>query len=242
VTITILDDADAVARGLASRIGRLLTRKPAAVLGLPTGRTPVAAYAELRRMHRAGEADFSRASTFNLDEFVGIAPTHPGSFRQFMERHLFSGVNLSRDRIHFLKGDASNLEAECRAYEEAILAAGGIDLQVLGIGANGHIGFNEPADSLEAATHQVTLLSSTRRDNAALFDGDPALVPERALTMGVGTIMQAGEIVLVATGGDKASCVERTARGPVTTRLPASLLQLHRTVEILIDRAAAARL
>jgi glucosamine-6-phosphate deaminase len=242
VTITILDTADDVARAVADRVRDTLARKRTSVLGLPTGRTPVAAYAELRRRRAAGEIDWSEASTFNLDEFAGIDGHHPGSFRQFMERHLFSGVNLQPSRIHFLNGAAPDLDAECDRYEAAIAGVGGIDLQLLGIGANGHIGFNEPGTGLTARTHRVTLLRSTRRDNAELFGGDATRVPAEALTMGVGTILKAPAIILVATGAGKAQCIERTARGPVTTSLPASLLQLHRNVEILIDRAAASRL
>ena len=240
--ITILGTADDLARAVADRVRDTLARKPAGVLGLPTGRTPIAAYEELRRRHAAGEIDFSKASTFNLDEFAGVDANHPGSFRQFMERHLFSAVNLQPARIHFLNGAALDLDAECDRYETAIDAGGGIDLQLLGIGANGHIGFNEPATELTARTHRVTLLPSTRRDNAELFGGDAARVPAEALTMGVGTILKAAAIILVATGAGKAQCIERVARGPVTTNLPASLLQLHRNVEILIDRAAASRL
>jgi glucosamine-6-phosphate deaminase len=242
VTITTLESADDVAQALANRVSALIARKPTAVLGLPTGRTPIGAYTELRRMHAEGLLDLAQASTFNLDEFVGVGGTHPGSFRQFMERHLFSGVNLRPDRIQFLNGEAPDLAAECERYERAIGAAGGIDLQILGIGANGHIGFNEPAGQLTASTHRVRLLPSTRRDNAELFGGETAHVPELALTMGVGTIMRAAAVILVATGTGKAHCIERTARGPITTQLPASLLQLHQNVELLLDRAAASRL
>ena len=237
--IRVFDTADQVAAALAQRVADALRQRPGIVLGLPTGRTPVATYAELRRRHVAGEADFSRASTFNLDEFAGIPPSHPGSFRQFMEKHLFGAVNLARDRIHFLNGAAADLDEECRRYEREIEAAGGIDLQLLGIGANGHIGFNEPGEALTASTHRVTLAESTRRDNATLFGDDPARVPREALSMGVGTILKASTLVLVAMGERKAQCIERTVNGPVTTRLPASLLQLHRHAELYLDRAAA---
>ena len=237
--IRIFDNPDQVAAALARRVADALRANPSIVLGLATGRTPVATYAELRRLHAAGEADFARASTFNLDEFAGIAAEHPGSFRRFMETHLFQAVNLSPDRIHFLNGASADLDEECRRYERAIEAAGGIDLQLLGIGANGHIGFNEPADALSADTHRVTLADTTRRDNAALFGGDPSHVPREALSMGVGTILKASTLVLVAMGERKAKCIERTVRGPVTTRLPASLLQLHRHAELYLDRAAA---
>ncbi len=209
---------------------------------MATGRTPVATYAELRRLHAAGDADFSRASTFNIDEFAGVAPSDPRSFRTFMDRHLFDAVNLRPERIHFLVGTAADLDAECDRYESEIEQAGGIDLQLLGIGANGHIGFNEPGDELVARTHRVTLAPSTKRDNAALFGHDPAQVPREALSMGMWTILKAKTVILIATGERKAQCVERAINGPVTPRLPASFLQLHRHVELYLDGDAAARL
>ena len=215
---------------------------PDSCWGCPTGRSPVAAYAQLRRLHAARQVDFSRAITFNLDEFAGVAPSHPGSFRTFMNHHLFDAINLAPSHIHFLNGAAEDLDAECDRYEAAIQAAGGIDLQLLGIGRNGHIGFNEPGDELTARTHRVRLAESTRRDNSPLFGGDADQVPREALSMGMGTILKARVIVLVATGERKAECVERALHGPISTRLPASFLQLHRRVELYLDRAAAARL
>lgn len=239
--IRIFDTAEDAAAAVARRVARALAERPALILGLPTGRTPIATYAQLRRLHAAGEADFSRASTFNLDEFAGVLPSHPGSFRSFMERHLFAGVNVPPAQIHFLNGAAADLDAECEGYEAAVDAAGGIDLLLLGIGANGHIGFNEPGEELTARTHRVRLADSTRRDNAALFGGDPDQVPREALSMGMGSILKAGAIVLIATGARKARCLERTVHGPLSTRLPASFLQLHRHVELYLDRAAATR-
>jgi glucosamine-6-phosphate deaminase len=242
VTIDVFETADDVARAVAARVADTLAARPSLVLGLPTGRTPIATYAELRRLHGAGRADFSRASTFNLDEFAGVAASHPGSFRTFMNTHLFDSVNVAPSRIHFLNGTASDLDAECARFEAEIADAGGLDLQILGIGGNGHIGFNEPGEALVAATHRVTLADSTRRDNAALFGGNPGQVPGEALSMGMGTILKADTIVLIATGERKAQCIERTVRGPVTTRLPASFLQLHPRAEFYLDRAAASRL
>jgi glucosamine-6-phosphate deaminase len=159
-----------------------------------------------------------------------------------MDEQLFAHVNLQPSHIHFLDGAAADLDAECERYEAAISAAGGIDLQLLGIGSNGHIGFNEPGETLIARTHRVALHDSTRRDNAALFGGESGRVPREALSMGMGTILKAGAIVLIASGERKASCVERTIRGPLTTRLPASFLQTHRRAELFLDRAAASRL
>ena len=240
--ITILDTTQAVAAAVADRIATALRTKRNAVIGLASGRTPIDAYAQMQRLHAAGSMDWSRASTFNLDEFAGIPASHRGSFRRFMEEHLFEGVNLARDRIHFLNGGAPDLDAECERYEAAIVAAGGIDLQLLGIGSNGHIGFNEPGADLPVRTHRVRLLESTRRDNAALFGGEWSQVPDAALSMGIGTILAAGRIVLVATGEKKAECIRQTVSGRLTTQVPASMLQVHAVVELLLDRDAASRI
>ena len=240
--LRIFDSSQDVAVALAGRVTEALRHKPALVLGLPTGRTPVAAYAVLRRMHCERQVDFSQATTFNLDEFAGIDSSHPGSFRRFMEEHLFNGVNVDPRRVNFLNGAAPDFDAECERYEQAIEDAGGIDLQLAGIGTNGHIGFNEPGETLISRTHRVTLHEVTRRENAALFGGNLDHVPREALSMGMGTILHAERIVLVATGEKKARCVERALRGPVTTRLPASFLQTHRHVELFLDRGAAALL
>ena len=240
--LRIFASADEAAEALARRIAGRIGAHPNLVLGLATGRSPVATYAELRRMAAAGEVDFSRVTTFNLDEFAGIDADHPGSFRRFMEQHLFEAVHLDRSRVHFLNGAASDLDAECQRYEAAIEAAGGLDLQLLGIGGNGHIGFNEPGDQLVARTHRVLLHDVTLRDKAGLFGGNPQQVPREALSMGMGTILRARQLVLIATGERKARCIERTVRGPLTTRLPASFLQTHRDVEIFLDAAAASML
>jgi glucosamine-6-phosphate deaminase len=236
--VTVFPDDRTAARALAQRLASAIAANPRIVLGLPTGRTPIALYAELVKL----KPDFSQVTTFNLDEFLGIAPSHPGSFRAFMEHHLFRRVNLSRDRIHFLDGSAPDPDAECARYERAIDEAGGLDLQVLGIGTNGHIGFNEPARELQPRTHRVTLRSETRRSNAALFGGDPVAVPAEALSMGMATILQASNIVLLATGKSKAACIERVLNGPLTPELPASFLHLHRDTDIIVDDAAASKI
>lgn len=240
--ISIFQDARAAAQALARRVAGALERNPRLVLGLPTGRTPLAFYEELAALHARGAADFSQATTFNLDEFAGIPASHPGSYRSFMERHLFSLVNVAPARIHFLDGSAADPDEECARYEDAIAAAGGLDLQILGIGTNGHIGFNEPAPGLNACTHRVQLKPETRRSNAALFGGDEAAVPAEALSMGMGTILRARSLVLLATGAAKATCVERAVRGPVTTELPASFLQIHEDVDVMLDAGAGERL
>ena len=240
--VRVFETADEAARALADRIAGAVCAKPDVVIGLPTGKSPIRAYAELRRMHDAGEANFSLVRTFNLDEFAGVPAAHPGSFRHFMDEHLFRHVNLPAVNIHFLNGMADDLDAECARYEAEITAAGGIDFQLLGIGANGHIGFNEPGDELIASTHRVSLHDVTRRDNAPAFGGEAGSVPREALSMGMGTILKASAIVLIATGERKSSCVQRMLHGPLTTRLPASFLQTHRHVEVFLDRAAATRL
>lgn len=237
--VQIFPNDRAAARALARRIVAALAENPRLVLGLPTGKTPVSFYHELASIAAAGHADFSHATTFNLDEFLGVAPSHPGSYRQYMEQHLFSRVNLRPEAINFLDGSASDPAAECARYERAIAEAGGIDIQILGIGTNGHIGFNEPAPELQSRTHRVTLRPETRRSNAALFHGDSHAVPAEALSMGMATILQARAIVLLATGRSKASCVGRLVSGPITTALPASFLQLHHDVDVMVDEAAA---
>jgi glucosamine-6-phosphate deaminase len=242
VKITVFDNERVLARTLAVQIAASLGQRPAMVLGLPTGRTPIRLYHELGTLHAHGQADFSRATTFNLDEFAGVPGDHPGSYRVFMQEHLFSRVNLPPGQIHFLNGAAPDPDAECVRYETAIAAAGGIDLQILGIGTNGHIGFNEPARALEPRTHRVTLKASTRRSNAGLFEGDPDKVPTHALSMGVATILHARRIVMIATGKSKSRCVERMVKGLIDPRMPASFLQLHRDVELVLDRAAASTL
>jgi glucosamine-6-phosphate deaminase len=240
--VRVFGTADALARALAFDVARRLTANPNLVLGLPTGRTPIPLYRELVRLHRAGRADFSRATTFNLDEFLGLPPRDPRSYRAFMQRHLFDHVNLPPRRIQFLNGATRDVDRECRRYERAIERAGGIDLQILGLGMNGHIGFNEPARALAARTHCTALKPATRRANAALFGNRTGAVPREALSMGMATILHARRIVLLATGATKVRCVQRMIEGPVTPRLPGSFLQLHRCAEIWLDRSAAGNL
>jgi glucosamine-6-phosphate deaminase len=233
--VTVFKDERTLAKTRAAQIAATLETTPDLVLGLPTGRTPVRTYHELGARH----ADFSRATTFNLDEFLGVGPDHPGSYRAFMQEHLFSRVNMRPEGINVLNGGAADPDAECARYEQAIADAGGIGLQLLGIGTNGHIGFNEPARELAARTHRVTLKDSTRRSNAALFGGDAASVPAEALSMGMGTILHARRIVLIATGKSKARCIEKVVNGAITTRFPASFLHVHADVEVMLDEAAA---
>ncbi|MEZ5285460.1 MAG: glucosamine-6-phosphate deaminase [Vicinamibacterales bacterium] len=239
MTVDSHADAPAVAAALASRVLDAVARRPSLVLGLPTGRTPKLLYAELRRRSAGGAADWSAVRTFNLDEFVGLISGEEGSYRDYMERELFSAVGIPPAHAGFLNGGAPDLDAECDRYERAIAEAGGMDLLILGIGANGHVGFNEPADALHARTHRASLAAATRASNAYLFGGDAQRVPAEALSMGMATILRARAIVLLATGPEKRAAVTAMVRGPIRTSLPASFLQLHPDVTVMVDRAAS---
>jgi glucosamine-6-phosphate deaminase len=225
----------------ANILRRQIQRKPDSVLGLATGSTPIPVYAALVKMHEHGELDFSRIVTFNLDEYVGLAPDHPCSYREFMRQHLFSKVNVAPKHIHFPDGLAKDIPAHCAEYEAAIARAGGIDLQLLGIGRDGHIGFNEPSSSLASRTRIKTLTPQTVKDNAKCF-GSPDKVPRHVITMGVGTIMDARQCLLLATGEAKAEVVARMAEGPITANVPASILQMHVSCTLVVDELAAAKL
>ena len=240
--LQVFRTAAEAARAAAHVIALRLRTDPYTVLGLPTGRTSVRVYDELARLHEAGRADFSKAHTFNLDEFVGLSAADRGSFRTFMEKHLFRRVNLPCDQVHFLNGRAADLEKECLRFELAITDAGGIDVLLLGVGANGHIGFNEPAASLFARTHRARLRPETRRTNAARFGGRATAVPREALSMGMATILGARSIVLIATGRAKSRPVASLVTGRISPASPVSFLQLHPDVQVILDHAAASRL
>jgi glucosamine-6-phosphate deaminase len=240
--IRVFHSAAALARVLAEDIARALRLNPRLVLGLPAGRTPIPLYEELARLHGEGRVDFRRARAFNLDEFVGLAANHPGSYRAFMRHTLFDRINLPRKSADAPRGDARDLAGECARYERAIDKAGGVDLQILGLGLNGHVGFNEPAPALIARTHRARLSLTTRRANAPLFHERVRAVPREAISMGMGTILSARRLVLIATGVDKAAAVQQLVEGQVTTGIPATLLQLHPRAEIWVDRDAASRL
>lgn len=239
--VIIFSDADAVGRAGARMVANLLRRKPDAVLGFATGSTPIPLYRELVRLYQAGEIDFSRATSFNLDEYVGLPPDHPQSYWRFMREHLLDHINLPLERAHIPDGLAENIPEACARYEQMIREAGGIDLQILGIGRDGHIGFNEPSSSLASRTRIKTLTPQTRRDNARFFGSEDA-VPHHVLTMGVGTILDCRSILLLATGDSKAEAVAHAVEGPITAMCPASALQLHPSVRVLVDQAAATRL
>lgn len=234
-------DGRALSQDLARRILAAIDRQPGLVLGLPTGRTPLPLYAALREQTPPAGTDWSAVRTFNLDEFVGLGASDQESYRAYMERELFAAVGVDPTHVGFLDGRAADPDAECGRYEEAIAAAGGIDLMILGIGANGHIGFNEPAPGLHARTHRARLQPGTRAANAALFGGDISRVPDEALSMGMATILRARSVILMATGAGKAAAVDAMIRGPITTMLPASFLQLHPDVTVMVDLAASPR-
>ncbi|HYE87615.1 MAG TPA: glucosamine-6-phosphate deaminase [Vicinamibacterales bacterium] len=234
MNIERFEDEAALSAALATRVLAAIVATPAIVLGLPTGRTPLGLYRELRDRSRGDRIPWSQVRTFNLDEFAGLGPQDPHSYRAYMQAELFDHVSIEPRNVGFLNGAASDLKEECRRYEAAIDAAGGIDLQILGIGANGHIGFNEPGEGLCASTHIAELARGTRDANADRFGGDWRAVPERALSMGMATILGAREIVLMATGAEKADAVRRMVEGLITTKLPASLLQVHPKVTVML--------
>lgn len=219
-------------------IAKLVREKPAAVLGLATGRTPLRLYQELIRLHREESLDFSRITTFNLDEYVGLPATHPQSYRWFMDEHFFRHINIDRRQTHVPDGTAADLHAECRAYERKIADAGGIDLQLLGLGRNGHIGFNEPTGSLRSRTWIKILSEQTLRDNSEVF-GSLEAMPRHAITMGVGTILECRRCLLLATGREKAQVIAKAVEGPVTSMISASALQLHPRCSVIVDEEAA---
>jgi len=231
-----------VARLVARLVLDRVRARPELVLGCATGRTMEAIYDEIVAGHRAGSADLSRIRTFNLDEYVGLAADDPRSYHRYMRERLFDRIGLAPERSRLPDGCAADLPAEARAYEAAIAAAGGIDLQLLGLGETGHIGFNEPLSALMSRTREKALTPTTRAQNAAMFGGDPAAVPPRALTMGVGTILEAREVLLVATGSGKAAVLARATEGPITARISATALQLHPNCKVVVDEAAAGAL
>ena len=223
------DEMSTLAAGL---IGAQVMLKPACVLGLATGSSPIGAYENLCGQCAAGVLDFSQVRTVNLDEYCGLSSSHPQSYRYFMDTRLFDKINIKKENTYLPDGSAADMDAECRRYEALIEELGGIDLQLLGIGHNGHIGFNEPADSFAATVHPVELTESTISANSRLFSRRED-VPTRAVTMGIGTIMKARKILLIA-GGDKAEIVHAALYGPVTPQVPASVLQLHRDVTMIL--------
>lgn len=239
--LVVRRDYQSMCQYAAEKIASLVREKPHCVLGLATGSTPLGVYQELVRLHKREKLDFSQVQTFNLDEYVGLPREHPQSYYYFMKKNLFDHINIHPLSIHIPNGMAKDIEAECLHYEEEILEAGGIDLQLLGIGSNGHIAFNEPFSSLGSRTRIKTLTEKTRRDNARFFKSIKE-VPKYAITMGVGTIMDSRKIILMATGRQKANAIKITVEGPITAKVPATIVQIHPYATILIDKAAASKL
>jgi glucosamine-6-phosphate deaminase len=230
------------AASLVSRIiARELRANPHLVLGLATGKTMECVYQHLVRMHREENLDFSLCSTFNLDEYVGLFPSDPNSYRHYMNHHLFRQVNVDIRNTHLPNGMADDLEAECRKYEALIQRFGGIDLQLLGIGKAGHIGFNEPLSALRSRTRVKALTPTTIKQNSVFFGGEERM-PRRAMTMGVGTILETRRCVLLATGDSKAGIIAQAVEGPISSMVTASAMQLHSRCTVVVDEEAAANL
>jgi glucosamine-6-phosphate deaminase len=239
--VVILNGSKQIGKLAADAIEELLRRKPDAVLGLATGSSPLPVYDELAARHERDGLDFSRASGFALDEYVGLPAGHPESYREVIRREFTNRVNIAPENVHGPDGTATDILAACRAFEESITAAGGIDLQLLGVGTDGHIGFNEPGSSFASRTRIKSLIEQTRRDNARFFNS-LAEVPHHVLTQGLGTIMDARHVILVATGAQKAQAVREFVEGPVSAICPASVLQFHPHATVLLDEAAASAL
>lgn len=240
-TIVVATDKDHAAHCTADLIHETVRENPSAVLGLATGGTPVGVYRLLVKKFQAGELDFSKVTTFNLDEYVGLGPEHDQSYRYFMQQQLFDHVNVLREKTHVPNGLALNIEKHVTEYEEQVLHAGGIDLQLLGIGNNGHIAFNEPGSPIGSRTRLVDLTENTIEANSRFFES-AAEVPRHAITMGIGTILESKRIVLMATGKSKAKVVQSAIEGPADSNNPASLLQGHARLTFVLDPESASEL
>ncbi|MGS2590329.1 glucosamine-6-phosphate deaminase [Streptomyces hebeiensis] len=239
--VVIVQDAAAGGQLIADSIADLLRRKPDALLGVATGSTPLPVYQALAARVRDGAVDVSRARIAQLDEYVGLAPGHPESYRSVVEREVVEPLGLDPDAFMGPDGSVTDVQAACERYDRALAEAGGVDLQLLGIGTDGHIGFNEPCSSLASRTRIKTLTRQTREDNARFFDHLDD-VPHHVITQGIGTILEARHLVLLATGEGKAEAVAQAVEGPVAAFVPASALQLHPHATVVVDEAAASRL
>lgn len=236
--IHLFDTSQQVGQAAAMLIAAQILQKPDSVLGLATGSTPIPTYQELIRLNRDGVVDFSRVTSFNLDEYCGLPVEHVCSYHSFMHEQLFSHINIDLAHTHVPDGNAVDQQAECARYDMAINQAGGIDVQILGIGRNGHIGFNEPSDTFVYGCHIVNLTQSTIAANRRFFESEDA-VPRQAISLGIGSIMNARQIILLATGSDKADAIHRAIRQDITPRTQASILRTHPNVLFLLDKAAA---
>ena len=239
--IIIQNNYEELSKEAAKIIKEAIQKKPDLVLGLATGSTPIGTYQELIQMYKEGELDFSQAIIFNLDEYFGLPADHPQSYNYFMYENLLNHINVKRENFHIPDGSTENPEDFCQKYEEEIRKAGGIDLQLLGIGSDGHIGFNEPGTSLDSRTQVVKLAESTIKDNSRFFEKEED-VPKTAITMGVQTIFEAKKILLLASGEKKAEIVAQFIEGPITPQITASILQKHPNAIVILDEAAASKL
>src|SRR6266480_366929 len=239
--VIITKTYEEMSRAAAIAVAEVLNAKPDSVLGMATGSTPLGVYQELVRMHKKEGLDFSQVTTFNLDEYVGLPVSHPQSYHRFMHDNFFKHINIPPQNIHIPSGTTSNYRAFCEWYEKRIAECGGIDVQILGIGSDGHIAFNEPTSSLSSRTRLKTLAKSTIDDNARFFSSREE-VPIYAITMGVGTILEARKILLLANGKKKADAVAQAVEGPVTSMITASALQMHPDTTVYVDDDAASKL
>ncbi|WP_040507297.1 glucosamine-6-phosphate deaminase [Gluconobacter morbifer] len=240
MNVIVTDSSEQAFSRAAWMIAHEVRSHASPVLGLATGRTMESIYELLVQQHETAALDFSGVTSFNLDEYVGLPATDPNSYRYYMQKHLFAHVNVPPAQIHVPNGVAPDLDAECAQYEAAIRASGGIGLQLLGIGETGHIGFNEPPSAFDSRTRVVHLDDVTRRQNSGMFGNDPSRVPERALTMGVGTILEARKLLLVAVGEGKASIINTALNGPISEDVSATAIRLHGDCTVILDEAAAA--
>lgn len=239
--VRIFKSADNYSKAAAMEISRLIGKKADAVLGFATGSTPLLLYRELIRLSNEEGLDFSKVTTFNLDEYVGLSRNHSQSYHHFMMENLFSQINICPHNIYVPNGTVENIEEQCEWYEDQIKLKDGIDLQILGIGGNGHIAFNEPGSSLGSRTRIKTLSDQTRKDNSRFFDKMEE-VPKYAITMGIGTIMDSRKLLLMASGKNKAKAIKNTVEGPITAMIPATIVQMHQHAMIYIDEDAASLL
>ena len=239
--VRIVKTKEEMGQVAAMLIAEDMARKTPYILGLATGSTPIPLYQALIKLYRARKLDFSTTISFNLDEYVGLKPTHDQSYRYFMNQQLFDHININKKNTFVPDGMAKDIDAHCAKYEAMIKSVGGIDCQVLGIGSNGHIGFNEPGSSIGSLTRMVNLTANTIKDNSRFFKRVQD-VPTKAISMGIGTVLRCKKIVLVASGANKTDCIAKAVEGPITATVPASALQLHPGVTFVITEDAAAGL
>ena len=238
MNLRVVNSYEELSKVAASEFSKVIKEKPNAILGLATGGSPIGMYKELIKMYENKELDFSKITTVNLDEYIGLNPEHSQSYRHFMNDNLFNHINIDVANTFVPNGLAKDLEVECKEYDKRIIDLGGIDIQLLGVGNNGHIAFNEPDEHLSAGTHVISLTENTIEANARFFDNIDD-VPRTAITMGVGGIMKAKKIILIASGESKAEAIKGLFSGKITTENPASMLQMHRDVTVIVDKEAA---